>query len=183
MSDNAPQQYAQEISEEVGKLIDEVLREQYRRHPELEKRYGPEGMKRCREDIDFHFCTLTEAIASEEREIWLNYVGWGKIVLVSRRVRLDHLIDTLLIMQEVISANVSKRAAAVANKYIQAAIDRMDSFPDAPATYIDPCAPLSKIANGYLQALLSVDRDEARKLVRSSLKNGTRLQDVFRFVF
>ena len=183
MIDNTVQQYASEISDCVGRLIDEVLREQYKRHPELEKRYGREGMKRCREDIDFHFCTLTEAIASEERDIWLNYVAWGKIVLVSRRVRIDHLVDTLMIMQEVIAANMSKRAAATANKYIQAAIERMDSFPDAPASYIDPCAPLSKTANGYLQALLSVDREEARKLVRSSLKNGTRLQDVFRFVF
>jgi len=184
MSEKTPQQeYAQEISDQVGKLIDDVLREQYKRHPELEKRYGREGMKRCREDIDFHFCTLTEAMASEERGIWLHYVAWGKIVLVSRRIRTDDLIDTLLIMQEVIAQSVSGRAATMANRYIQEAVNRFDSFPDAPPSYIDLCSPLANLANSYLQALLSVDRDEARKLVRSAIQRGTRVQDVYRYVF
>jgi len=172
-----------EIAAQVVSLIDEVMRSQYKRHPELEKRYGEAGKKRCREDIDFHFCTLSEALMLEEPTLWLNYVAWGKIVLVSRRIRLDDLIDTLAIMQEVISAKLTERSAAIANEYIQMAIDKFDSFPDAPPSYIDPCAPLQNVANQYLQALLSVDRNEARKLIRTAIQTGTRVQDVYRYVF
>jgi methanogenic corrinoid protein MtbC1 len=167
----------------VSDLVSKVMTNLYRRHPEYEKRYGPAGKVRCREDIDFHFCTLIEAVASRERELFLRYVAWGKIVLVNRRIRTDDLIDTLLIMQEVISANVSKRAASLANSYIQAAIDRFDTFPDAPPTYIDVCSPLADLANSYLQSLLSVDRDEARNLVRGAMQRGTRVQDIYRYVF
>jgi len=159
------------------------MAELYRRHPEYEKRYGTAGKQRCQEDIDFHFCTLIEAMAARERDLFLKYVAWGKIVLVNRRIRLDDLIDTLLIMQEVIVGGTSKRTAALANGYIQAAIDRFDSFPDAPPCYIDPCSPLTGVANSYLQALLSVDREEARKLVRGAMQHGTRVQDIYRYVF
>jgi methanogenic corrinoid protein MtbC1 len=182
MSDNA-QIFAAEISDQVSTLIDEVMRQQYKRHPELEKRYGAAGMKRCREDIDFHFCTLIEAVASQEKNLFLKYVAWGKVVLVNRRVRLDDLIDTLTIMQEVLTDKLSSRAARVANGYIQMAIDKFDSFPSAPPCYIDPCAPMQKQANSYLQALLSVDREEARRIVHTAVRSGTRVQDVYRYIF
>lgn len=172
-----------ELSQKTGDLINEVMAELYRRHPEYELRYGAAGKQRCREDIDFHFCTLIQAIASGERGLFLNYVGWGKIVLVSRRVRTDDLIDTLLIMQEIISQSVSPRASSVANSYLQEAIEKFDSFPDVPPSYIDLCSPLANLANSYLQALLSADRDEGRKLVRSALQRGTRVQDIYRYVF
>ena len=182
MSDNA-QKFAAEISDQVSTLIDEVMRQQYKLHPELEKRYGAAGMKRCREDIDFHFCTLIEAVASQEKNLFLNYVAWGKVVLVNRRVRLDDLIDTLTIMQEVITEKLSGRAAKVSNGYIQAAIDKFDEFPSTPPCYIDPCAPMQKQANSYLHALLAVDRDEARRIVRNAVQSGTRVQDIYRYIF
>ncbi len=172
-----------EISRIVGELINRVMAELYRRHPEYVARYGAAGKQRCREDIDFHFCTLIEAIAAREPDLFLNYVGWGKIVLVNRRVRTDDLIDTLVIMQEVITEAIGGRAAALANSYIQRAVDAFDSFPDTPPTYIDMCSPLANVANAYLQALLSVDRDEARKLVRAAMQHGTRVQDIYRYVF
>ena len=172
-----------EISQNISNLINKVIYELYRRHPEYETRYGAAGEQRCREDIDFHFCTLIEAMASREPDLFLNYVGWGKIVLINRRVRTDDLIDALLIMQEVISESVGGRAAALASSYIQEAVYRFNSFPDAPPSYIDLCSPLANLANAYLQALLSADRDEARRLVGASIKRGTRVQDIYRYVF
>lgn len=180
---NATKEASNEIAAQVVSLIDNVMRLQYKRHPELEKRYGEQGKKRCREDIDFHFCTLSEALTLGEPTLWLNYVAWGKIVLVSRRIRLDDLIDTLAIMQEVISQALTPKSAGAANQYIQTAIDEFDSFPDSPPSYIDPCAPLQKVANQYLQALLSVDRNEARNLIRTAIQTGTRVQDIYRYVF
>jgi methanogenic corrinoid protein MtbC1 len=172
-----------ELSRNVADLINKVMHELYRRHPEYETRYGAAGERRCREDIDFHFCTLIEALASREPELFLNYVGWGKIVLINRRVRTGDLIDTLLIMQEVINESVGGRAAALASSYIQEAVYRFDSFPDTPPSYLDLCSPLANLANAYLQALLSADRDEARRLIAASVQRGTRVQDIYRYIF
>lgn len=177
------QKYGAELARKSPEMIERVMQEQYRRHPELKTKYGAHGMQRCREDLEFHFGTLTEAVASEEKNLWLNYVAWGKIVLVSRKIRIDDLLDTMTIMQEAISANLSKRAAARANAYIDAAIKKLDTFPEAPPSFIDPCAPLQKLANSYLQALLSVDRNEARKLIRAALRSGARIQDLYKYVF
>jgi MerR family transcriptional regulator, light-induced transcriptional regulator len=177
------QKLADEISAKSDSMVQLVIKEQYRRHPELEKRYGPAGKQRCREDIEYHFCTLSEAVASEEEAIWLNYVTWGKIVLANRKIRTDDLIDTFTLMQDVLSENVSKRASAIASEFLQRTIDLYDSFPNSVPSYIDDRAPLSKLANAYLQALLSVDRNEARKLIHTAVNTGTRVEDIFRYVF
>jgi MerR family transcriptional regulator, light-induced transcriptional regulator len=177
------QKLADEISAKCESMVELVIKEQYHRHPELERRYGPAGKQRCREDIQYHFCTLTEAVTSQEEALWLNYVMWGKIVLTSRKIRTDDLIDTLTLMQEVLSEKVSKRASTVANEYLQRTIDLYESFPNVVPTYIDSRAPLSKLANSYLQALLSVDRNEARDLIHKAISTGTRREDVFRYVF
>jgi methanogenic corrinoid protein MtbC1 len=177
------QKLADEISARSASLIASVMKEQYRRHPELERRYGPTGRQRCREDIEYHFCTLAEAVAAEEEAIWLNYVVWGKIVLVSRKIRNDDLIDTFTFMQDALSDSVSKRASSVANNYLQKTIDLYDTFPDAPPSYIDSRSPLSDVANSYLQALLSVDRNEARRMIHTAIQEGTRVEDVYSYVF
>lgn len=177
------QKLASEISAKSATLVASVVKEQYRRHPELERRYGPAGKQRCREDIEYHFCTLVEAVAAEDEAIWLNYVVWGKTVLVSRKIRSHDLIDTFTLMQDVLSENVSKRASAIANEFLQRTIDLYDTFPDAPPSYIDSRAPLSDLANSYLQALLSVDRNEARKLIHTAIQKGTRVEDIYYYVF
>ncbi|HWR17865.1 MAG TPA: cobalamin-dependent protein [Terriglobales bacterium] len=175
--------FGSEISDRSPQFIGAVLERLYVDRPELEERYGAAGRERCREDIAFHFCTLSESIAAQELGIWLKYIGWGKIVLGSRGVRLDDLIDALLIMQEVITENVKGKAAAVACEYIQTAVNKFDSFPRSVPSYIDSRAPLQKLANAYLQALLSVDRNDARKLIRGAIAAGTRVSEIFRYVF
>ncbi len=180
---NAAEQHAAEMSSKTPKLIEKTMAVMYSRHPELEARYGAAGKLRCREDVDFHYCTLTEAVAARDAGIFLKYVEWGKIVLVSRKVRTDDLTECLLIMQEVNRAELSKGTAAAANKYIQAALTKFGEMSTSIEPFIDACNPMAGSANTYLQALLSVDRDEARKLVRALRGRGARLQDIYRYIF
>lgn len=177
------EQYAAELSAKSTALVEATMREMYRRDPKLQARYGEAGKKRCREDVDFHFCTLIEAMAANDAKMFIRYVEWGKIVLVSRKVRTDDLIQCLMIMQEIVEQSVSVPAAKFANGYVQQAIDGFDRFRDSVRTYIDPCSPLANVANSYLQALLSVDRDEARRLVKRLRQSGTRWQDIYRYIF
>lgn len=176
-------EYAAEICAKADSLIDEVMRIQYKKHPELKQRFGVQGVSRCREDLNFHFSTLAEAITVDEPKLWLEYVAWAKVVLVNRGIRRDDLLDTLSIMQDAISAGISLEAAASANSHIQSALDRFDSFSDSPPTFIDRSDPLQEVASSYLQALLSVDRSEARKLIQAALQNGTSVQDIYQYVF
>ena len=177
------EQHATELASQSAFLVEETLKTLYRRNPGLKVRYGDAGRQRCREDILYHFCTLSEALATADPNIYLKYVGWGKCVLVSRKVRADDLLDCLFAMQEVIADNAGKSTAESANEILQLAIDTFDSFADTPESCIDPAASLSNLANAYLEALLSSDAEQARKVMRSAEQAGLGFEEIYQYVF
>lgn len=177
------EQQAIELTEHAVELVESTLFVLYRRHPEMQARYGTAGRQRCREDVAFHFQVLTEALLAEDANIFLKYVGWGKSVLASRGVRTDDLLDCLLIMQDAITESLRKAAAAKAKDCIQLAVDTFDAFTDSPPSCIDPGASLSNIANSYLEALLSSDRSQARKVIESAALSGIGLTEIYQHVF
>ncbi len=176
-------QYALELTADLPALIDETVAKLYRRHPEMKARYGDAGRQRCREDIAYHYGTLVEALYAADANILLKYVAWGKAVLVNRKVRTDDLIDCLLIMQDVTAKHVSEPAAEMANDYLGLAIETVDSFADTPPSCIDPSSSLSNLTNSYLEALLSTDRDQARKVLESAQRSGLSMTDIYQHVF
>lgn len=177
------EQFGTELSEQHSLLVEKTMAELYHRHPELKTRYGAAGRERCREDIAFHFTTLSEAVMAGDANIFLKYVGWGKSVLTNRKVKLDDLIDCLLIMQELTSENLGKSAAESAGEILQLALDTFDSFADVPASCIDPSSSLSNLANAYLEALLSSDVQQARKVMESARHAGLGFSEIYRYVF
>src|SRR5579864_7109686 len=92
---------AEEIDKQLDALVNQTLEVVYKADPEMEKRYGKVGRQRCREDIVFHYCTLTEAIAADDPQIFLRYIAWGKVVLASRRIPADDMKVTLAQMGSV----------------------------------------------------------------------------------
>ena len=176
------QQHGEEIYRESPKLVAMTAVEYYRRYPEIVQRYGPEGRRRTEEDIQYHFQTLAEAILAEESNMFLRYIAWVKSVLVNRKVRADYLVDCLLIMREIITETLQEPAAEIANGYISLALDTFDSFAERPPTCIDSSSSLSNLANAYLEALLSSDREQAREVIRSAERNGLSFKDVCEYV-
>lgn len=177
------EQHAIELTEHTASLVEGTLSELYRRHPEMKTRYGPAGRQRCREDIAFHFQVLAEALLADDVNIFLRYVGWGKSVLAHRDVKADDLLDCLLIMQETVTKLLRKTAAARTNDYLQVAVDTFDAFADTPPSCIDPGASLANVANSYLEALLSSDRSQARKVIDSAALSGIGLTEIYQHVF
>lgn len=177
------EQYAAELGRESARLAEETLMRLYRRNPEMKARYGTAGMERCREDIAYHFCVLTEAAMAADENIFLKYVGWGKSVLTNRNVRTDDLIDCLLLMQDVITKTLSKPAAEMATGQIELALETFESFADQPPSCIDAGATLGNVANAYLEALLSSDRTQARRVIESAERTGVGFREIYQHVF
>ena len=164
-------------------MIEETLDGLYRRHPEMKTRYGAGGRQPCREDIAYHFQVLTESMLAEDANIFLKYIGWGKSVLIHRKVKADDLLDCLLLMQEVVTTELGKGAGERASECIQLAIETFDSLAEEPPSCIDPSASLGNLANAYLEALLSSDRVQARKVIESAERTGVGFPEIYRHVF
>jgi len=176
------QQCGEEIYRESAKLVAMTAVEYYRRYPEILQRYGPEGRRRTEEDIQYHYQTLAEAVITKEENLFLRYIGWVKSVLVNRNVRADYLVDCLLIMQEIVTEALTEAVAAKATSYIRLALDTFDSFAERPPSCIDSASSLSNLANAYLEALLSSDREQAREVIRSATRNGLSFREICDYV-
>lgn len=174
---------AEEIDKQLDALVNQTLEVVYKADPEMEKRYGNVGRQRCREDIVFHYCTLTEAIAADDPQIFLRYIAWGKVVLASRRIPADDMKVTLAQMGAVCKKMLTKPAATIACDYLNRSIRNLPAMPDSIPSFISPDVPLASYANSYIAALLTANRDEARNVVRGLMRGGGRLEDVYLHVF
>lgn len=140
-------------------------------------RYGPIGRQRCLEDAHFHLRYLATALEAGSPEMFLDYIGWAKVVLAKRNVSDRDLIENLRTTARVLHDH----PGAVA--YLEKTIEQLPSMSDDVPTFLDPRAPLWSVASEYLTALLRGSRRDAQQLVLDALDGGASLRDVYRHVF
>ncbi|HET7435544.1 MAG TPA: cobalamin-dependent protein [Thermoanaerobaculia bacterium] len=163
--------------EELGEAITE---RHFARHPELDARYGPIGRVRCREDARFHLQFLAAAIEARSSAMFLDYVGWAKVMLASRDVPVRDLAENL----EIVDSVIRERAPDIdAARILRLAIERLDSMPSDVASFLDPRSPLFPVASQYLELLLHSDRRAAAEVITNALDGGASPRDIYRLVF
>lgn len=145
-------------------------------HPEFLVRFGPVGRVRCLEDARFHLQYLATALDAGSEAMFLDYVGWTKVVLARRNVPERDLIANL----EIVITVVDDPAA---QQYLRAAIDQLPSMSDEVPSCLDPRAPLWPVASSYLTALLGGSRRDALDVVTKALDDRAQLRHIYRYVF
>ena len=109
--------------------------------------------------------------------MFLDYIGWTKVVLGRRNVSERDLVENLRILQRVLG----DMPDAVA--YVQKAIDELPSMNDEVPSFLEPRAPLWSVASEYLTALIRGNRREALQIILAALDGGATIHDVYRHVF
>lgn len=171
---------AETIRTRIEELAEAITERHFARHPQLDARYGPIGRVRCREDARFHLQFLAAAMDANSPAMFLDYVGWAKVMLASRGVPPRDLGDNL----EIVDSVLRERAADVdAARILRLAIERLDSMPDDVPSFLDPRQPLFPLASRYLDHLLRGDRRGASDIILKALDDGTSPRDVYRLVF
>jgi methanogenic corrinoid protein MtbC1 len=144
---------------------------------DLAGRFGPLGRQRCLEDARFHLQYLAAALDAGSTELFLDYIGWTKVVLAKRNVTERDLVRNLEVTGSVLRDLPDARAL------LATAIAQLASMPDDVASLLDPRAPLWSSASAYLTALLRGSRRDALQIVTDALDDGASLRDVYRHVF
>ncbi|MFO1425170.1 MAG: cobalamin-dependent protein [Candidatus Competibacteraceae bacterium] len=164
-------------------LAEAVAARQYAEHPELRDRHGPVGWQRTLEDANYNLAFLAQAIALENRALFTDYLGWLKVVLSRRRVRLQDLLDHFAYLQDGLRQSLPAGAAATACAYVAEGVRQLPDLPDDLPAIIEGNAPISLLAHRYLQALLRGERHVASRLVLDAVNQGTPVKDVYLGVF
>jgi len=144
---------------------------------DLADRFGPIGRQRCLEDARFHLQYLATAVEANSAAMFLDYIGWAKVMLAKRNVTGDDLLRNLEVTARVLHDH--PEAVSV----LRLAIEDLPTLPDDLATLLDPRAPLWPVASDYLSALLRGSRRDAQQIVMGALDGGASLRDVYRHVF
>ena len=146
-------------------------------HPELFVRWGAAGRTRCLEDARFHLQYLAIAVDAQSVPMFLDYIGWTKVVLAKRHVGERDLIANLRILARAV------REMPDAEAYVLTAIDELPAMTEDVPSCLDPRTPLWSVASEYLNALLRGSRRDAMQIVTNALDGGASLRDVYRYVF
>ena len=163
--------------DDIEELALAITGEHQTSHPEIFERFGPVARTRCLEDARFHLQFLAAALEAKSVDLFLDYVGWTKVMLARRNVSERDLRENLEIIARVL------HDVPDAQPYLRAALEQLPSMPDDVPSLLDPRAPLWSLASEYLAALLRGSRRDAQQLVLSALDGGTPLRDVYRHVF
>ena len=168
---------AERIRASIDDLALAITNEHAAAHPEAFARWGPIGRARCLEDARFHLQYLATALGSESVPMFLDYIGWTKVVLAKRNVGERDLIENLRILARAV------REMPDAETYVLTAIDELPAMSEDVPSCLDPRAPLWSVASEYLTALIRGSRRDAQQVVVKALDGGASLRDVYRHVF
>ena len=161
----------------IEELAHAIAGEHAALHPAMFERLGALAHTRCLEDARFHLQYLATALEAKSVAMFLDYVGWTKVVLARRNISERDLEQNLEITARVLDDYPD------AQPYVRAAIEQLPSMPDDVPTFLDPRAPLWSVASEYLSALLRGSRRDAQQIVFAALDGGASLRDIYRQVF
>jgi methylmalonyl-CoA mutase cobalamin-binding domain/chain len=171
------------ISARRNQLAEALVEDQFARHPDLERRYGPAGRQKCLQDAGLHLAYLAEALGFDNRLLFVDYIAWVKVMLGKRKVPAAdlaaHLERLAQVLREQLAGDHGTRAAA----YIDAALLALPALPEELPTFMHEGKPLSLLAHQYQQALLRGERQVASRLVIDAVGRGTPVSDIYLEVF
>jgi MerR family transcriptional regulator, light-induced transcriptional regulator len=173
----------QTIEDKRAVLAEAITERHFQLKPELIVRYGERGRAKCLKDADYHLSYLSESIAASRPELFADYIAWAKILLAGFGIDETDLADNLKVVQTSLQEHLPENESAVACEYIDAGLEQVKQSSSGLSSFIKLSEPLSDLANNYLNALLSGERQTANRLIMDAVGSGTDIRDIYLSVF
>ena len=145
------------LIENITTLADEITEHQFLTQPALLEKYGLKGKQRCRDDAAFHLHYLSEAVSSNSTRIFADYIGWAKIMLVSRGIEWRDLEHTLAAMKRVLVKKASRDEGALLARFIDAALELLPNLLESVPSFVDPESTLLHRGEYVLEIFIAIE--------------------------
>jgi len=126
---------------------------------------------------------LAQALALNSRALFMDYIGWARVVLGRRQVPVEALVRHLgwmaEILEETLPGEAGLRAAAMARNAAMA----LPGMPADLSSHLRKDQPLAPLAHQYLEALRRGERHLACRLILDAANDGTAVKDIYLHVF
>lgn len=178
------QQVSQQIMEQVDLLTQDAVDRQYALQTDFWKPYSSQpGYQKSLRDAGYHFSYLAESLAANDPSLFLDYVGWVKVLFAGLNFPPSVLTTSLDTMKQAIRKAFPAEMAAVACETIDSALEKLPDTSETLDSFIVRESPLYDLTTHYHQTLLSGDRHLASQLIMDAVKDGTSVKDIYMHVF
>lgn len=174
---------AQRILELKDRITEHVVSEDYARRPHLLARYGEEGRAHYTRDNDYHLAFLSEAVAAQDPELFVDYVAWVRSMLASRGVLLEDLVENLRLLKAALEQQLLGEDATFAVAPVDRALSGLPSLPEMPPSFISVENPHGALAQQFLDRLLEGNRRDAIRLIDQAVEDGLPMKALYLDVF
>jgi methanogenic corrinoid protein MtbC1 len=165
-------------------LAETMTERHYAMNPELGARYGAQGRIKCAQDARYHLDYLAQAIEVGSPALFLDYIGWAKVMLAGLGIPAEDLRLNLECMRAVLAEQLPHDAVSdVVDETIRAGLQQLGQVPSTLPSCIVNEAPLAALARDYLSALLRGERQHASRLILDAVNNGAEVKDLYLHVF
>jgi methanogenic corrinoid protein MtbC1 len=164
-------------------IADEVIKTLWHNHPEYNEIFSSEAKEKCRDDIQYHILYLAEAAENNSLALFSKYIHWVKVLFHSYNVPIESLLESLRVIQEVVSHTLETESLSLVQPILEETINEFPSLALEHPSPLGPDNPHRVLAQQYLEALITGDRNRASTLVFDAIDKGTPIREIYLHVF
>lgn len=171
---------AADALEAVSRAVSEwTVDQHYAEDATLEGRFGPEGRRMWRADVQNRVAHLVEAIAADEPMLFVSSATWSRAAFLAREMGDEDIRVNLRCMRAVLAeqlpTSIMKRAIAFVDEAIDA-VGANQRMPESPLEHMGDAGTTARL---FLLQLLQREHAEAERIVQDLLDGNMPLSEIY----
>jgi methanogenic corrinoid protein MtbC1 len=148
------------------------------RHPEVAKRYEPDGFSAWKVQLQQWLLDLSAAVAAGEPKLFEARMLWTRDAFVARQAPIEDLQAALSALRDILGERLPEDSAETAIPAVDRALEAVAKTQTGQAGDLGPDRP-GRLALSYLETILSGNPREAIEQLLHDVDGGTSVKDAY----
>jgi methanogenic corrinoid protein MtbC1 len=149
------------------------------RHPEIAKRYQPDGFSSWKSQVRQWLLDLSAAVEAGEPALFEARMLWTRKAFIARQASVEDLQAALAALRDILRERMPRDAAETAVPAVDRALEAVASPEAGRAGDLDPDEPAGRSALSYLETILEGKPREAIEQLLEVIDGGTSVKDAY----
>lgn len=164
-------------------LAEQVVNDLYGSQGEHWNKFGEDGRAKSVRDVAYHMNYLAEALASDEPNLFNEYLAWAKVLFAGLNFSATVLPDTLAAMHRALSDTLPEDRRDEVLTLLEGSIQELEKASTVLPSFLAGDGPLDQLAREFLDSLLAGNRHRASEMILASVQGGVSVKDIYTQVF
>ncbi len=168
----------QAIERDADEISRQVTDAYFEMHPECQKGNPDKIRALCKVDFGHHLKFLLSAMVTATPEMFIDYAQWLKRVLQSRKLSVQHPIDSFSLMLKFICQRIDESDQKIAAEVIESGLEALQKGDAELSYYQQPGDMIMTTSQDYTKGLVEGNRKQSEQMIQQLIAQGTSLIDI-----